>query len=57
MRYELAVRRDVPRQWPYFAAMLVLALVPLLTLIRRSTFESKRWAESDYAPAEDDDEE
>jgi hypothetical protein len=39
--------------WPFAVAFLVLAVPPLLVLLMRGSFESKRWAESDYAPEEE----
>lgn len=58
--YTITVRRDVPRFWPFLIGILVLSVAPLIALIRQSSFESSRWAESDHAPVvtsgEDDEE-
>lgn len=54
--YELLVRRDVPRTWPFLVALLLLALPPVFAGLRERSFEYTRWQESDYA-VEDDDEE
>jgi hypothetical protein len=55
--YTVTVRRDVPRWWPFLIALLVLAVPPVLVMVMRGTFESQRWAESDYAPESEDDDE
>lgn len=41
----------------YFLLILVLAAFPLQARLRRSNFETARWAESDYAEEEEDDDE
>jgi predicted RNA-binding Zn-ribbon protein involved in translation (DUF1610 family) len=51
--YTVTLRRDVPRIWPFAVAFLVLGVPPLLVLLMRGSFETKRWAESDYAPEEE----
>ena len=53
----LRVRRDVPSLLPFLLALLALALPPFFLAIRSHAFESRRWAESDYAPASGDDSE
>jgi len=55
--YEVLVRRDVPRTWPFLVAIVLLAIPPIFAFIREKNFESVRWAESDYAPEEDDEDE
>jgi hypothetical protein len=47
MAYEIRVRRDVSVLWPYFLVWPFLLLPPLFAMIRRHSFEGKRWAESD----------
>jgi hypothetical protein len=54
--YELLVRRDVPRTWPFLVALLLLALPPVFAALRERSFEYTRWQESDYAVDESDDE-
>ena len=45
---KLNVERDVPWRLPLFLAALVIAVGPLLTLIARGNFESRRWMNSDF---------
>jgi hypothetical protein len=52
--YTINAKRDVPRIWPFLVALGVLGAAPLLSLSMRAAFEKKRWAESDYAPEEDE---
>ncbi len=49
--YEIFVRRDVPIYSYFWIAALLLLIPPALTTYRSMTFESRRWRESDYAPA------
>ncbi|MBM3810412.1 MAG: DUF4178 domain-containing protein [Acidimicrobiia bacterium] len=61
MRYSLTLRRDVPWNLPFFVAFILIAIPAILITLRSAGFESRRWAESDYAPSssgddEDDDE-
>lgn len=55
----LTVRRDVPAYGPYGIALVALVLPALVAPLRSSSFEQRRWAESDHAPvvSEDDDDE
>ncbi len=53
--YSLNVRRDVPNTLFYWLALLALAVPPVFALMGAGSFESRRWAESDYAPTEEDD--
>lgn len=55
MNYEVTVRRDVPSTWLLWVAFPLLLIPPILTGFRSLAFESKRWAESDYAPASSSD--
>jgi hypothetical protein len=47
--YTVEMRRDVPIAWMYVVAAILLLLPPLMRTLRWLTFESRRWAESDYA--------
>ncbi len=47
VEYSLKVRRDVAIIWPYFVAWPFLLLPPLYLTIRRTCFETTRWAEAD----------
>jgi ribosomal protein L37AE/L43A len=51
----LVVVRDVPQWSNFFITLLGLAIFPLLKWWRSHSFESRRWAESDYASSSDDD--
>jgi hypothetical protein len=53
----LTVRRDVPMYAPYGFALLALVLPALVSPLRKSSFEQRRWAESDHAPVASDEEE
>jgi hypothetical protein len=61
VNYEIKLRRDVAVIWPYFVIWPFLLIPPLFAMIRRYTFEGKRWAESDpsggsaYSSSEDED--
>ena len=48
--YSIKARRDVPRVWPYFVALLLLLIPPVALTFSRASFEAKRWSESDHAP-------
>jgi hypothetical protein len=49
--YDLQLRRNVINYGFFFVAGLLLIVPPLLSTIRRGSFEAARWRESDYAPA------
>ena len=55
--YAIRARRDVPGLWPYFVALLLLFVPPVVLTASRASFEAKRWSESDHAPTEADDDE
>lgn len=56
VRTSLEVKTASPGWSNYVMVMIFLIIFPIYTRIRRSSFETSRWAESDYAPADDDDE-
>jgi len=55
VHYRLIVQRDVPNYWIFLVGFLLLLIPPILATIRGSQFESRRWAESDHAPSQGDD--
>ncbi len=48
--YDIAVKRGVPTQLFFVIAFFLLFIPPIVTTIRASKFEGRRWAESDIAP-------
>ena len=46
--YTMTVKRDVPRVWPFLAALVLLALPVLLAAFGAVNFEYNRWRESDH---------
>ena len=50
MRYDLELRRNVPNYGFFGIAALLLLIPPVLTTVRKGSFEAARWRESDYAP-------
>ena len=48
--YELIVRRDVPNNTYFWLVAVFLLIPPIVKSVRRSSFEARRWRESDYAP-------
>ncbi|HEU4453919.1 MAG TPA: DUF4178 domain-containing protein [Longimicrobium sp.] len=54
MAYEIQVKRDVPANAYFLAALLLLALPPLLSLLLHGGFEGRRWSESDHAGSDED---
>jgi hypothetical protein len=50
--YDLRLRRNVPNYGFFGVAALLLIIPPLVTTIRRGSFEAARWRESDYAPSQ-----
>ena len=53
--YTVKVYHDVPSFGFFLVALLVLLVPPVFALMGAAGFETSRWAESDYAPEEDDD--
>lgn len=47
--YQVTLRRDVPVTMFYLLALIVILLPAAFAVFRYTAFESKRWAESDYA--------
>lgn len=56
--YTVVVRRDVPSISFFLVGLLLLVVPPVFASLRAASFETRRWAESDYAPSggSDDDE-
>lgn len=52
--YTVKVTHDVPSLAFFLVALLVLAVPPVFASLGAGAFEASRWAESDYAPGEDD---
>lgn len=52
--YRLTLTRDVPAASYYLVAFVLLLLPPFWAFVKSASFESSRWAESDYAPSSDD---
>ncbi len=48
---QLTIKRDVPLLRYIFLPPLFILAFPLVNLIRRAAFETKRWATSDHAPS------
>ena len=53
--FRVTVRRDAAGAFPFAAAFVMLVLPPIFISVRSHAFETKRWAESDYAPVASDD--
>jgi hypothetical protein len=53
IHYSIELRRDVPAMSYFWIAALLLLIPPIFTTFRALKFESRRWAESDYAPSSD----
>jgi hypothetical protein len=50
MNYDLEIKRDVPSQVFFVIVFFLLFIPPIVVTMRVYKFESRRWAESDYAP-------
>jgi predicted RNA-binding Zn-ribbon protein involved in translation (DUF1610 family) len=46
--YQITVKRDVPQLWFYGFVFVLLLIPPVWVSIRAFSFESQRWAESQY---------
>ena len=53
--YTLRVRRDTPHFGFYGLALVALLVPTVLSLFPSASFEGRRWAESDHAPASSED--
>lgn len=49
--FSVEVKRDVPNWSNFWITLLLLMSYPFFVILRHWRFESKRWSESDYAPA------
>lgn len=47
---QIRIRQGVPRLWHIIALLIVLAIGPIIILIRHRTFEVRRWSESMFNP-------
>jgi len=54
---KLEIRRNVPGWINWILLQLLLLIFPLVSRARVSSFESRRWAESDHAPGESEESE
>ncbi|REJ76363.1 MAG: DUF4178 domain-containing protein [Acidobacteria bacterium] len=52
MPVRVKVEQNVTRGVNFWVAFVVLALVPIWTLVRKLSFEGKRWSESMFGPSE-----
>jgi hypothetical protein len=48
--FSLEVKHDVPVDSNFFIMVIIVALFPLISWIRRRQFEKSRWMNSDYSP-------
>ena len=55
--YTVTAKRDVPRIWPFLLGLIPLAIPPIFSALNNAAFEGSRWAESDYAPEDSEDDE
>ena len=53
---EVKVEQGVVRGINFICALIILAIVPILGLIRKISFESSRWKNSMFSPSGGDDE-
>ncbi|HXH31543.1 MAG TPA: DUF4178 domain-containing protein [Bacteriovoracaceae bacterium] len=54
--FRISVARDVPLWETFIWLLVLLSLFPVFMYWRRSTFNMKKWAESDYSPYASNDE-
>jgi ribosomal protein S27E len=57
LHYSVRVIRDVATSIWFFAALVLIVIPPLASTWRSASFERRRWAESDQAPAGSSDDE
>ena len=55
LRTTVEIRTASPSWFNYILVMIFLAIFPIISRLRRSSFETERWSESDHAPATSDD--
>lgn len=55
MPISVRVEQNVVRGVNFLCALIVLAIVPILGLIRKAAFESSRWKDSMFGPSSSDD--
>jgi hypothetical protein len=55
--YRIQIRRDVPNNFFFWIAALLLLIPPVFASLRGIGFESARWRESDYAGGSGDSDE
>lgn len=55
VRSTVKIRTASPSWFNFFLALFFLAIFPITSRLRRGAFETSRWSESDYAPADDSD--
>jgi hypothetical protein len=53
--YRVTVTHDVPGTATFVIAFILLMAPATLAAFSSASFETQRWAESDYAPDDDDD--
>lgn len=49
LKYEITVRRDVPTYGWFWVCAVLLTIPPVVKSIRRASFETTRWRESDFS--------
>ena len=49
--FSLKIKRDVPSWSNFWLTIMLLLIYPVFVALCRWSFESKRWAESDYTPS------
>ena len=49
--YRITVRHDTGVTWPFPLIIVLLLIPPIVHSIQAASFETQRWADSDYAPS------